>query len=51
MERVLPIVQSKKWPFADIITHRMSLREGVRAYDMFERRKEGVIKVVLDPWR
>ncbi|KAI8469404.1 MAG: chaperonin 10-like protein [Monoraphidium minutum] len=50
MEKLLPIVQSKAWPFADIITHRLPLREGVEAYEMFERREEGCVKVILDPW-
>ena len=50
MEKLLPVVQSKKWAFSDIITHRLSLRDGVGAYQMFERREPGCIKVVLDPW-
>lgn len=50
MERLLPMVRSRAQPFTDIITHRLPLRDGVRAYDMFERREDGCIKVVLDPW-
>jgi hypothetical protein len=50
MERLLPLVRAKRWPFTDIITHRLPMSDGVRAYEMFEGREEGVIKVVLDPW-
>lgn len=50
MQKLLPVVQSKAWPFADIVTHRLGLRDGVAAYEMFERREPGCIKVVLDPW-
>lgn len=50
MEKLLPIVRARRWPFASIITHRLPLSEGAEAYRMFEARQEGVIKVVLDPW-
>jgi threonine dehydrogenase-like Zn-dependent dehydrogenase len=50
MGSVLPLVQARKWPFASVITHRLPLAQGVEAYDMFERRAEGVVKIVLDPW-
>ena len=50
MERLLPIVAAKRWPFSRIITHRLPLRDGVDAYRRFEAREDGVVKVVLDPW-
>jgi hypothetical protein len=50
MERLLPLVRAKRWPFTDIITHRLPLSQGVEAYRMFEAREEGVVKIVLDPW-
>ncbi len=50
MEKLLPIVRSKKWPLTNIVTHRLPLSEGVEAYGRFERREEGVVKIVLDPW-
>ncbi|GBF92050.1 hypothetical protein Rsub_04397 [Raphidocelis subcapitata] len=50
MERLLPIVRARRWPFASIITHRLPLSEGVAAYEAFEARREGWLKVVLDPW-
>lgn len=36
---------------SQIITHRMGLSEGSEAYSMFDARKDGMIKVVLDPSR
>ncbi|KAF6258722.1 chaperonin 10-like protein [Scenedesmus sp. NREL 46B-D3] len=50
MQQLLPLVVSKAWPFADIISHRMPLQQGVEAYKMFAERRAGVIKIVLDPW-
>lgn len=50
MQKLLPLVQSKAWPFTDIITHRMPLSQGVEAYHMFDKKLDGCIKVVLDPW-
>ncbi|GFR41917.1 hypothetical protein Agub_g2709 [Astrephomene gubernaculifera] len=37
-------------PWRRIFTHRLPLSRGAEAYDMFARRAEGCIKVVLDPW-
>lgn len=50
MEQLLPLVQQKRYPFTDIITHRLSLSEGVKGYDIFDKKLDGCIKVVLDPW-
>jgi 2-desacetyl-2-hydroxyethyl bacteriochlorophyllide A dehydrogenase len=36
---------------AKMITHRMGLSEGSEAYAFFDARKDGVIKVLLDPAR
>jgi threonine dehydrogenase-like Zn-dependent dehydrogenase len=33
-----------------VITHRMSLEEAPRAYEIFNNKEEGCIKVVLHPW-
>lgn len=34
---------------AALITHRMLLEDGVRAYDFFKNKKDGCIRVVLQP--
>jgi len=35
--------------FRRIITHRLPLSEGPRAYDMFDKKLDGCIKVLLYP--
>jgi threonine dehydrogenase-like Zn-dependent dehydrogenase len=50
MQKLLPLVQQKAYPFTDIITHRMPLREGAHGYQLFDKKLEGCVKVVLDPW-
>jgi threonine dehydrogenase-like Zn-dependent dehydrogenase len=50
IDRLLPLLTGSKYDFTSIITHRMSLKEGVEAYDIFDRKLDGCIKVVLNPW-
>ena len=33
-----------------IITHRMHLEEAPRGYELFQKKREGCVKVVLRPW-
>jgi S-(hydroxymethyl)glutathione dehydrogenase/alcohol dehydrogenase len=33
----------------EIITHRMSLSEGARGYEVFDNHEEDVLKVVMTP--
>lgn len=47
MPRLVPLVQQKKYDFKSVITHRLSLSEGVRGYDIFANKKESCLKVVL----
>ncbi|HSN88835.1 MAG TPA: alcohol dehydrogenase family protein [Thermoanaerobaculia bacterium] len=49
MERLLPFIQSRKYDLGALISHRLSLDEGPRGYDIFDRRLEGCTKVVLTP--
>jgi threonine dehydrogenase-like Zn-dependent dehydrogenase len=49
MEQLIPIVQKKEYPFTSIISHRLSLSEGVHGYDIFSTKKENCLKVVLKP--
>ena len=48
---LLPLVSSGRLRPAQVVTHRMGLSEGARAYELFDARTEGVGKVVLDPHR
>jgi threonine dehydrogenase-like Zn-dependent dehydrogenase len=49
MEKLIPIVQNKKYDITSIITHRFSLSEGVLGYDIFANKKDNCLKVVLEP--
>jgi threonine dehydrogenase-like Zn-dependent dehydrogenase len=48
MDELVPLVQSKKYDFTSIISHRLSLREGVAGYDIFANKKDNCLKVVLE---
>ncbi len=47
MERLLPLIRSGRYDLAALISHRLPLAEGPRAYDLFDRKLEGCTKVVL----
>jgi S-(hydroxymethyl)glutathione dehydrogenase/alcohol dehydrogenase len=42
-------VRARAYDLAAIISHRLPLAEGVRGYELFARRLDGCIKVVLEP--
>ncbi|KAI7844588.1 hypothetical protein COHA_001828 [Chlorella ohadii] len=50
MGRLLPLVQSKKYDIAAIISHRLPLSEGPAAYRLFDGKAGGCTKVVMRPW-
>ncbi|MBW8362682.1 MAG: alcohol dehydrogenase catalytic domain-containing protein [Kaistella sp.] len=35
----------------DLITHKLSLDEVSKGYEMFDKKQDGCVKVVLDPWK
>ncbi|WP_407317885.1 zinc-dependent alcohol dehydrogenase [Isoptericola halotolerans] len=49
---LLPLVQDSSDPLGvlDLRTHRVPLDRAPEAYSMFQRKDDGCIKVVLDPW-
>lgn len=49
MDRLLPLIRSRKYDFGTLISHRLPLEEGPHGYDLFDRRVEGCTKVVLKP--
>ncbi len=49
IERMLELVASGRYDLGRIISHRMPLSEGVRAYEIFDQKLEGCTKVVLRP--
>ena len=48
MEELLPVLRRRS-DLAAIITHRLPLSDGPRAYDMFDRKQDGCIKVMFQP--
>jgi threonine dehydrogenase-like Zn-dependent dehydrogenase len=49
IDELLPLVQSRKYDVTDVFTHRMNLSDGAKAYDLFANKKDGCLKVVLQP--
>ncbi|GAA1738864.1 zinc-dependent alcohol dehydrogenase [Isoptericola hypogeus] len=51
-DSLLPLVQDPADPLGvlDLRTHRLALEDAPRAYRAFQRKEDGCIKVVLDPW-
>jgi threonine dehydrogenase-like Zn-dependent dehydrogenase len=50
MEKLLPVVRERRFDFTSVFTHRLPLSQGVEGYAMFDEKRDGCIKVVLDPW-
>lgn len=49
MRRLMSLVQTKRFDPLPLITHRFSLDNIVEAYDLFASRREGVLKVAIEP--
>jgi len=51
IDDVLPLVSDSADPLGvlDLRTHRMSLEDAPHAYEIFQKKDDGAIKVVLDP--
>ena len=50
-DQILPLLAGDDDPLGvmDLVTHRLPLEEAPRAYEMFQRKENGCIKVVLTP--
>lgn len=46
---LVPLVQTGRLRLADTFTHRMPLSQVAEAYDLFDSRRDGVLKVLLLP--
>lgn len=47
--QLLPLIEQRRLDPTEIISHRFSLDEGVKGYQIFAEHKENVLKVVLTP--
>lgn len=50
IDKLLGYVTEGKVILDDIITHRLPLTDIAHAYDIFNKKEDGCVKVVLDPW-
>ncbi len=48
MDKLIPIVQQKKYNINSILTHRMKLVNGASGYDVFANKKDNCMKVILE---
>ena len=46
---LVPLVQSGHLDLSGTFTHRMGLSQAAQAYELFDSRADGVLKVLLDP--
>jgi threonine dehydrogenase-like Zn-dependent dehydrogenase len=49
MERLLPRVLAEPLPLTEIVSHTLPLSDGPRGYELFRRREDSAIKVLLKP--
>jgi S-(hydroxymethyl)glutathione dehydrogenase / alcohol dehydrogenase len=49
VEPILDLIKQNKFDATDIITHRLPLDEGKKAYELFDQKLDNCIKVVLKP--
>ncbi len=49
VEPILELIKNGKFDATDIITHRLSLDQGERGYQIFDKKEDNCIKVILKP--
>ena len=51
IDKIMPLVTDERDPLGteDLATHRIPLTEAPRGYEMFQKKQDGAIKVVLKP--
>ncbi|RZJ66292.1 MAG: glutathione-dependent formaldehyde dehydrogenase [Flavobacterium sp.] len=50
IDKLLEYVVSGQVELDDIITHRLPLSQVAHGYDIFKKKEDGCVKVVMDPW-
>jgi threonine dehydrogenase-like Zn-dependent dehydrogenase len=50
IDKLLKYVAEGKVTLDDIITHRLPLSQIAHGYDIFKKKEDNCVKVVLDPW-
>jgi 2-desacetyl-2-hydroxyethyl bacteriochlorophyllide A dehydrogenase len=49
VQRLLALIESGRLDPTELITHRMPLSDAVAGYELFAERRDGVLKIVLEP--
>ena len=49
VEPIFKKIKSGEFDATDIITHKLSLEEGRHAYEIFDKKEDDCIKVILKP--
>ncbi len=49
MTQLLPLLEARKYPLGEILTHTLPLSRGGEGYALFDARRDGCVKVVLRP--
>jgi len=49
VDPILQMIREKKFDPTDIITHKLSLDQGAHAYEIFDKKEDNCIKVILKP--
>ena len=49
IDHLLKLVETEKVILNDIITHKLSLEEAPKGYEIFNNKKDNCVKVVLQP--
>ena len=49
MDILLPKLEDWKWDLDMIFSHELALEEGPRAYEIFDRKEENALKILLKP--
>lgn len=49
VERILKLIKEGRFDATDIITHKLSLDKGEHAYEIFDKKQDNCIKVILKP--
>lgn len=50
IDKLMKHVENGEVKLDDIITHRLSLNDVAKGYEIFDKKEDGCVKVVLDPW-
>ena len=51
IDKLFDYVKEGRVKLDDVITHRMSLDDVARGYEIFKKKEDNCVKVVLDPWK